>query len=126
MLFRSEVINKSTITNVMNYPNPFTTSTRFAFTLTGSVIPSAMQIQILNISGKVVREISQSELGNIHIGRNITPYAWDGKDAFGDQLAKGVYLYRVTTQINGSDIEHRTSGADKFFGKDWGKMYLLK
>ncbi len=121
-----EVINKSTITNVMNYPNPFTTSTRFAFTLTGSVVPTAMQIQILNISGKVVREISQGELGSIHIGRNITEYAWDGKDQFGDQLAKGVYLYRVKTQIDGSDIEHRNSGADKFFGKGWGKMYLLK
>ncbi len=121
-----EVINKSTITNVMNYPNPFTTATRFAFTLTGSVVPSAMQIQILNISGKVVREITQAELGNIHIGRNITDYAWDGKDQYGDQLAKGVYLYRVKSQIDGSDIEHRNSGADKFFGKGWGKMYLLK
>src|SRR5690606_32514301 len=33
------VINESTITHFYPYPNPFTTSTRFVFTLTGSVIP---------------------------------------------------------------------------------------
>ena len=112
-----EVINKSSITNVFNYPNPFTTRTQFVFTLTGSEIPTYFKIQIINISGKVVKEISQQELGLIRIGRNITDYAWDGRDEFGDQLAKGVYLYRVITKINDSDIEHRTTSADKFFGK---------
>jgi hypothetical protein len=33
-----EVVNKSTITNILNYPNPFSTRTHFVFTLTGSVI----------------------------------------------------------------------------------------
>jgi hypothetical protein len=121
-----EVINKSSITNVFNYPNPFTTRTQFVFTLTGSEIPTYFKIQIINISGKVVKEISQQELGLIRIGRNITDYAWDGRDEFGDQLAKGVYLYRVIIKINDSDIEHRTTAADKYFGKGWGKMYLLK
>jgi len=65
-------------------------------------------------------------LGNIHIGRNITDYAWDGKDEFGDQLAKGVYLYRVITQLDGDEIEHRNTTADKYFRRGWGKMYLLK
>ena len=44
-----EVINKSSITEVMNYPNPFSTSTRFVFTLTGSVIPDYFKIRILHI-----------------------------------------------------------------------------
>ncbi len=35
------------------------------------------------------------ELGPLHIGSNITDYAWDGTDEFGDQLANGTYLYRV-------------------------------
>ena len=121
-----EVITKSSITHVFNYPNPFTTSTRFVFTLTGSEIPTYFKIQIINISGKVVREITQDELGPMHIGRNISEFAWDGKDEFGDRLAKGVYLYRVITKINGDDIEHRATSADKFIGKGWGKMYLLK
>jgi hypothetical protein len=121
-----EVINRSTITEVMNYPNPFSTSTRFVFTLTGSEEPTNFKIQIMTITGKVVREIFQDELGPIHIGRNITEFAWDGKDEFGDQLANGVYLYRVITRINGQDIEKRETEADQYFKKGWGKMYLMR
>jgi flagellar hook assembly protein FlgD len=121
-----EVINKSTITEVMNYPNPFSTATRFVFTLTGSEEPTNFKIQIMTITGKVVREIYQDEIGPIHIGRNITEFAWDGKDEFGDQLANGVYLYHVITRINGSEIEKRETAADQFFKKGWGKMYLMR
>ena len=75
-----EVVNKPSITHVMNWPNPFTTATHFVFTLTGSEIPTYFKIQILTVTGKVVREIDLSELGPIHIGRNITEYAWNGTD----------------------------------------------
>jgi flagellar hook assembly protein FlgD len=54
------------------------------------------------VSGKVVREITQDELGPIRIGNNVSSYAWEGTDEFGDKLANGVYLYRVITKINGS------------------------
>lgn len=121
-----EVNNKPTVTNVMNYPNPFTTSTRFVFTLTGSEVPEVFTIQIMTITGKVVREITRSELGNLHIGRNITEFAWDGRDAFGDRLANGVYLYKVITKLNGESIEKRESGADRFFVKEFGKMVLMR
>src|SRR5690606_1997062 len=106
--------NKSTITEVMNYPNPFSTSTQFVFTLTGSEVPTQLTIQILTVSGVVVREITLDELGPIHIGRNITEYKWDGRDEYGDQLATGVYIYRVIAKMNGETIEKRQSGADKF------------
>lgn len=121
-----EVINRSTITNVLNYPNPFSTSTRFVFTLTGNEVPDIFTIQIMTITGKVVREIDKDELGNIHIGRNITDYAWDGMDEFGDPLANGVYLYRVITRLNGSAVEQRESGADPYIINGWGKMYLMR
>jgi len=121
-----EVINRSTITEVLNYPNPFTTSTRFVFTVTGSEPPSYMKVQIMTVTGKVVREVSTSELGPIRVGRNITEFAWDGTDQFGDRLARGVYLYRVFAQINGEDIEERETGAASYFTKGFGKMYLLR
>jgi hypothetical protein len=121
-----EAVNRSTITEVMNYPNPFSTATHFVFTLTGSEMPSNFKIQIMTITGKVVREIFQDELGPLHIGRNITQFAWDGKDEFGDQLANGVYLYHVITRINGTDIEKRETDADQYFKKGWGKMYLMR
>lgn len=125
-LISFEVIHKSTITNIVNYPNPFTTSTRFVFTLTGSQVPDIFKIQIMTITGKVVREIHKEELGNIRIGRNITDFAWDGTDQYGDRLANGLYLYRVVTKINNNDIEHRSTNADNFFKKGYGKMYLFR
>lgn len=121
-----EVVNKATITNVLNYPNPFSTSTQFVFTLTGSEVPEVFTIQIMTITGKVVREIDKDELGNIHIGRNVTDYAWDGMDEFGDPLANGVYLYRVITRLNGDAVEQRESGADPYIINGWGKMYLMR
>jgi flagellar hook assembly protein FlgD len=121
-----EVVHESTITHLLNYPNPFSTSTKFVFTLTGSEVPDEMLIQILTVTGKVVREITEDELGSIHIGRNITEYAWDGRDEFGDQLANGVYLYRVLSEINGESIKLRETNADQYFTKEFGKMYLFR
>ncbi|MFA6924702.1 MAG: hypothetical protein WC223_10685 [Bacteroidales bacterium] len=121
-----EIINKSTITNILNWPNPFSTATHFVFTLTGSEIPDYFKIQIMTITGKLVREINVDELGPIHVGRNITEYAWNGTDQYGDRLANGVYLYRVITKINQNSIEKNATSADKFFIKDFGKMVLIR
>jgi hypothetical protein len=122
-----EVILKQTITHVMNYPNPFSTRTHFVFTLTGSEVPQYMKIQIFTVSGKVVREITTDELGPLYIGKNITEYTWDGKDEFGDQLANGVYFYRVIAKDNSlKDIENRATDADQYFKKEFGKMYLMR
>ena len=121
-----EVINKSTITNILNYPNPFSTSTAFVFTLTGSQVPTQFKIQIMTVTGKVVREITKQELGPIHVGRNITEYKWDGKDQYGQMLGNGVYLYRVVTALDGNNIEKRQSAADRFYKNGYGKMYIMR
>ncbi|WP_026951154.1 putative type IX secretion system sortase PorU2 [Algoriphagus mannitolivorans] len=121
-----EVVNESQISNFYPYPNPFSTSVRFVFTLTGSEIPDEIKIQIMTVTGRVVREILQDELGPIRIGNNITEYAWDGRDEFGDQLANGVYIYRVLIRKNGQFMEHRPTAGDRGFTKGYGKMYLLR
>lgn len=121
-----EVVNRSTISNLLNYPNPFSTATSFVFTLTGWQVPSQMKIQILTVTGKVVREISKQELGPIRIGRNRTEYQWDGRDQYGQELGNGVYLYRVVTSIDGKDIERRNSAADRFYKNGYSKMYIMR
>ncbi len=124
-----EVINESTITYVVNYPNPFSTSTRFVFTLTGSEVPDYFKIQIMTVTGRVVREITTDEIGSIRIGNNISEYAWNGTDQFGDPLANGLYLYRVISSIGGKEIKHRSEdGLDSgnYFKKGFGKMYLMR
>ena len=80
----------------------------------------------MTITGKLVKVINLAQIENIHIGRNITQYAWDGKDMYGDQLANGVYFYRVISSINGEQIEKRPTGTDKFFTKQFGKMYIMR
>ncbi|HMY43422.1 MAG TPA: T9SS type A sorting domain-containing protein, partial [Chitinophagales bacterium] len=122
-----KVDSKPSISNVLNYPNPFSTSTQFVFTITGSEVPNNILIQIFSQSGKVVKEITQAELGTLHIGTNITDYKWNATDNYGDRLANGVYFYRVLVKDpSGKNIEIKSSSADKYFKNGYGKMYIIK
>lgn len=122
-----EVALTPAISNMLNYPNPFTTSTQFVFTLTGRDVPDELKIQIFTVSGKLVREIDKSELGALRIGLNRTDFAWDGTDMYGDQLANGVYLYRVVATKNGTQVgNHRNGRIDYMFKDGFGKMYLMR
>ncbi len=125
-----KVITKQSISHILPYPNPFSTSTRFAYTLTGDTPPQYMTIQIMTVSGKVVREITQNELGTLRIGTHLTDYAWDGKDDFGSPLANGVYLYRVITKDRNKQkierYENSDSNLDVYFKKDFGKIVIMR
>lgn len=121
-----EVINKPMISNFLNWPNPFTTNTHFVFTITGSEVPDFLKIQIMNIRGTVVREIFRDELGPLHVGENLTEYAWDGTDQFGDPLANGVYFYRVIASMQGQRMDALAQDYDKYFKKGFGKMVLVR
>jgi len=121
-----EVVNESKISNFYPYPNPFSSSTRFVFTLTGGKIPDNIKIQVMTVSGRVVREITKSELGPIKLGNNISSFAWDGTDEFGDRLANGVYLYRVITELDGSAMNRFETAADNTFKNGFGKMYIMR
>ncbi|WP_162303573.1 C25 family cysteine peptidase [Hymenobacter sediminis] len=121
-----EVISNSSITNVFPYPNPVTSKTKFVFTLTGSTVPRNMKIQIVSLTGRVVKEIMMADLGPLRIGNNISEYAWDGTDDYGDRLANGTYLYRVVLDDPSNQFEKRATSADKAFKKGWGKLVLLR
>ena len=125
-----EVINKSSVSDFLNYPNPFTTKTHFIYTLTGDVTPEDYKIQIMSISGKIVKEISKNELGPLFPGRNMTSYAWNGTDDLGNKLANGVYLYRIIIKdAAGKSFDQytdRQSDIQKYFKDGWGKMVLIR
>ncbi|KAA9327200.1 hypothetical protein F0P96_18365 [Hymenobacter busanensis] len=120
------VVKESTISNFYPYPNPITSKARFVFTLTGSELPRNLKIQIMTLTGKVVREIMQSELGPLRIGNNITEFAWNGTDEYGDRLANGTYLYRVLLDDPDGTFKQRNTAADWSFKKNWGKLVLLR
>lgn len=83
------------LAHVLNYPNPFTTSTEFYFEHNQVCSQLEAQIQIFTVSGKMVKTINQY----VHTeGFRSEGIPWDGRDDFGDQLAKGVYIYRLIVQ----------------------------
>ncbi len=122
-----EVITRNAISNVLNYPNPFTSSTQFVFTITGSTVPNYLKIQIMTVSGKVVREITKDELGPLHVGTNLTEFRWDGTDQYGDPLANGLYFYRVIARLEGQEMElYQLNSVDRYFKSGLGKIYLAR
>lgn len=78
--------------HVLNYPNPFTTHTEFYFEHNQCCSALEAQIQIFTVSGRLVKTINQPVNT---VGYRSEGIAWDGLDDFGDQLAKGVYVYRL-------------------------------
>lgn len=123
-----KVINKQMISNIVNYPNPFSTSTRFVYTLTGVTPPEYYKLQIFSPTGKVVREITQNDMGPLKIGTHITDYQWNGTDEYGDKLAVGVYYYKFVVQnIDGSTPEHyNNSKLDPLFKHEIGKLVIIR
>ncbi len=84
-----------TIDHVLNYPNPFTTSTQFYFEHNQPCQPLEVTIQIFTISGKLVKTI-QTLVTNA--GYRSEGIIWDGRDDFGDRIGKGVYVYRLSAK----------------------------
>ena len=88
---------------VYNYPNPFTTSTEFIFEHNQACNEMDVQVQVFTVSGKLVKSIHTNVYTN---GYRVNGIYWDGKDDFGDQLAKGVYVYKLkATTIDGRSAE---------------------
>lgn len=83
------------IERVLNYPNPFVSYTEFWFSHNMPFEPLDVQVQILTITGKLVKTINQQVLTDGFLCREIT---WDGKDDFGDRIGKGVYVYKLTVR----------------------------
>lgn len=104
---------------VLNYPNPFTDFTCFQFdhNLAGQEIE--VMVQIFTVSGRLVKTLEQRMVSDGAI-RLHDCIQWDGRDDFGDRLARGVYLYqvRVRTTAPGSTV---LKGESKF-----EKLVILK
>ncbi|WP_447635988.1 type IX secretion system sortase PorU [Flavobacterium microcysteis] len=91
------VVGDETVTlkNVLNYPNPFVSYTQFWFTHNRPYEPLEVQVQIITITGKIVKTINQLVTTEGFLSREIS---WDGKDDFGDKIGKGVYVYKLTVK----------------------------
>ena len=77
-----------------NYPNPFNPVTRIQYTVGGSQThPLPVTLRVYNVLGQVVRTLvnERKERGTYEV-------IWDGKDESGDEVASGVYFYKLQAE----------------------------
>lgn len=87
--------DKITLSNVLNYPNPFVNYTEFWFTHNRPYEPLEVQVQVMTITGKIVWTKNQIITTEGFLSKEIS---WNGKDDFGDCIGKGVYVYKLTVR----------------------------
>jgi hypothetical protein len=75
--------------SLQNYPNPFTSSTEISYN-PGAYHFEQAKVAVYNIKGQMVQELTFDN-GSHSI-------QWDGRDRAGNQLANGVYLYKLLTE----------------------------
>ncbi len=117
------ISNEEAVGDVVPYPNPFTTSCRFLYTVHGSIVPDNFAIRIFSLSGRAVKTITREEIGPLRVGTNLTDYVWDGTDDYGDKLANGIYLYKVMTDSDHFEDRQLSSA---FMEKGYGKITILR
>jgi hypothetical protein len=102
--FTVKAAEQVALSHVLNYPNPFTTNTSFYFEHNQVAEELDVMIQIFTVSGKLVKTI-QSVVKTT--GFRSEGIAWDGLDDFGDQLAKGVYIYALKIRTSAGETAEK-------------------
>ncbi|WP_205590819.1 type IX secretion system sortase PorU [Hymenobacter oligotrophus] len=88
---------KLALSHIINYPNPFATHTAFHFDHNRPGEDLDIQVQIFTVSGKLVRTLSAYVPASESHVKTIT---WNGRDEYNDQLARGVYVYRLSVRTS--------------------------
>jgi hypothetical protein len=101
----------SGFTLYQNYPNPFNPTTIIKYELPSA---SRVSIRVYDIQGREITELVNKEQapGNYSV-------IWDGTNRYGETVASGVYLYRLTA---GGKSQARKMIYEKHGpGFEWGK-----
>jgi len=81
------------LSNVLNYPNPFNSTTKFDFRHNKGNSRIVVEINIFDINGRFITSINKQIQT---IGFNIEPIEWNGEDSYGNKIAPGVYIYNIS------------------------------
>ncbi|MFA7229522.1 MAG: FlgD immunoglobulin-like domain containing protein, partial [Melioribacteraceae bacterium] len=84
--------NGIVLRDVVNYPNPFSSSTTFTFQHNISSLISA-KVKIYTIAGRMIKQIEEPAITG-----KFVKIDWDGRDEDGNQIANGTYLYKLTVE----------------------------
>jgi hypothetical protein len=85
--FPGEEKNVFTFQLMQNYPNPFNPVTHISFSLAQNV---KVKLEIFNVLGQKIRTVINKKL---LAGQHTV--IWDGKNELGNQMASGIYFYRL-------------------------------
>jgi hypothetical protein len=85
------------LNHVLNYPNPFTTNTRFWFEHNRPGEQLQVFIRIMTVTGKVVKTIQRTVTTT---GNRSDEISWDGRDDYGAKLGRGVYLWQLSVRTS--------------------------
>lgn len=80
-----------------NHPNPFRRKTIFVYELTDRA--DRVSIKIYTVSGKCIRTIEEASMAEA----DYHEVEWDGTDEHGDEVANGVYFFRL--QVKKGDVQ---------------------
>jgi hypothetical protein len=98
---------KLAVGNLLNYPNPFTLSTKFAFDHNQYGGDLKVEIKIFDINGRLVNIIGPVDV--LSTGYQPESIEWDGKDLNGNRISAGVYIYKMRID-NNKDLYSELSG----------------
>ena len=75
-----------------NYPNPFEKNTVFTYFLTSSA--RHVRLKIYTVSGRLIRTFDDLSMTSADYHEVI----WDGRDDWGDEVANGVYFFKLSVK----------------------------
>ena len=95
---RFDVVTEYDLRDVYNYPNPFKDNTYFTFKITGDQLPDELYIKIFTVAGRLIKTIN---ITSAQLGQDLgfKKIYWDGKDEDGDEVANGVYFYKMIYKV---------------------------
>ena len=92
VLMETEAMPKETVL-LSNYPNPFNPETWIPYQLAE---PADVTLSIYSVDGKLVRTLALGhQPAGVYRDRNRAAH-WDGRNAFGERVASGLYFYTFT------------------------------
>lgn len=125
---RFRVDFKETFAVLLAYPNPFSQTTQFSYTLTGKGNPAEYYIEIANLSGQIVDIINMEEIGALPAGSHTMRYEWDGTNQNGSPLPSGLYFYRMVVKDENGEyyLEANLPPQAVSSRKGWNKIVIIR
>ena len=76
-----------------NYPNPFNPETWIPYQLSE---PAEVTVSIYSVNGSLIRTLALGhQSAGVYQSKSRAAY-WDGRNAFGERVASGLYFYTLT------------------------------